>query len=333
MPMGNNTRRGLRLGFSTTLALAVVIGAAILSDRTTALGDLLAWSWIPAVVVSVVLLAAGAGVAFALPRPASLSTEAALPEPVVPRPTVPECRRQPAVISIHGLEAQAGCTSVAFNLGVEVAAVGLIDGRRPRPVCVLRDGPLTRTVGLDPRPFTEYCRSRMATVGEDVIELAERHPSGCEVLCVADGVLDGHRLRLLVSVLRQFYDLVLIDCPAGDRWLTDSAFDASEVSLLVGLTTDESARAAVPWSDMSWRYGLDARFALVLNRVTADRTVPPVLPAAFANVARIPEDAAPGNALELPWVLRRDSRAGRALSEIALRLFPDLVLEDEIDAA
>ena len=179
----------------------------------------------------------------------------------------------------------------------------------------------------------EYCRGRMATVGEDVIELAERHPSGCEVLCVADGVLDGHRLRLLTSVLRQVYDLVLIDCPPGDRWLTDSAFDASEVSLLVGLSTDESARAAVPWSDMSWRYGLDARFALVLNRVTADRSIPQVLPAAFANVARVPEDIASGNALELPWVLRRDSRAGSALSEIAARLVPDLASKDESNAA
>ena len=324
MPMASSTRRSFRLGSSITLALAVVIAVAVLSDRIAELGDLLAWSWIPAVVLSLLLLAAAAGVAFALPRPALLPAEASLTEPVVPPPTVPQCRRQPAVISVHGLEAQAGCTSIAFNLGVEVAATGLIDGRRPRPVCVLRDGQLTRTVGLDPRPFTDYCRSHMATVGEDVIELAERHPSGCEVLCVADGVLDGHRLRLLTSVLRQFYDLVLIDCPSGDRWLTDSAFDSSEVSLLVGLPTDESARAAIPWSDMSWRYGLDARFALVLNCVTASQSIPPVLSAAFANVARIPEDAASGNALELPWVLRRDSRAGSALSEIAARLVPDL---------
>lgn len=331
--MASSIRRSLRLGSSITLALAVVTAAAILSDRVTVLGDLLAWAWIPAFVLLLLLVAAAAGVAFALPRPTSLSQESALPEPVVPRPTVPQCRRRPAVISIHGLEAQAGCTSIAFNLAVEVAAVGLIEGRRPRPICVLRDGQLTRAVGLDPATFTDYSRSHMATVGEDVIELAVRHPSGCEILCLADGVLDGHRLRLLTSVLRQFYDVVLIDCPPGDRWLTDSAFDASEVSLLVGLPTDESSHAAIPWSDMSWRYGLDARFALVVNRVTANRSVPQMLPAAFAKVALIPEDATSGNSLELPWVLRRDSRAGRALSEIAVRLVPDLESKGEHNAA
>jgi MinD-like ATPase involved in chromosome partitioning or flagellar assembly len=192
---------------------------------------------------------------------------------------------------------------------------------------------LTSTVGLDPGQFSDYCRSHMATFGEDVIDLAERHPSGCEVLCVPDGVLDGHRLRLLIGELRRFYDLILIDCPPGDRWLADSAFDSSEFSLLVGLPTDESARAAVPWSDMSWRYGLHTRFGLIVNRVTAAGSIPQLLPAAFANSAVIPKDASHGNALELPWVLRPDSRAGRTLSEMAGRLVPDLASKDQNNAA
>jgi len=252
---------------------------------------------------------------------------------VIARPTIPEVRRKPAIISIHGLEAQAGCTSLAFNLAVELAAAGLVDGRRPRPICVVRAGPLSSTVGLDPKPFTDYCRSHMAAVGDEVIELAERHPSGCEVLCVADGVLDGHRLRLLSSVLRRFYDVVVLDCPPGDRWLTDSAFDASEVSLLVGLPSDESAKAVLPWSDSSWRYGLDARFGLIVNRVSARTSIPELLPAAFANLALIPEDAVAGNALELPWVLRPESRAGRAIAELAARLVPDVAAKESSHAA
>ena len=315
------------------MGIGLAIAAAISSDTIRVVDGLLAWSWVPAVILALLLIGVAAAIGFTLPQPAMLSGTPAQPEPVVPSPTVPECRRKPPVISVHGLESQAGCTSIAFNLGVEVAAAGMTNGRRPRPICLLRAGPLTSTVGLDPKPFTDYCRSHMATVGDQVIEFAERHPSGCEVLCVADGVLDGHRLRLLISVLRRFYDLVVIDCPPGDRWLTDSAFDASEVSLLVGLPSQQSATAAVPWSDMSWRYGLDARFGLLINRVSAKSTIPQLLPAAFANRALIPEDAVTSNPMELPWVLRPDSRAGQALSELAAMLVPDLAAKEDIHAA
>src|SRR5260370_154968 len=212
-------------------------------------------------------------------------------------------------------------------------AAGFTEGPRPGRICTLRVGQLPTTVGLYPKPLTDYCGSHIATVGDEVIEPAERHPSGCEVLCVAAGVLDVHRLRLLISVLRRFYDLVVIDCPPGDRWLTDSAFDASEVSLLVGLPSQQSATAAVPWSDMSWRYGLDARFGLLVNRVSAKSTIPQLLPAAFANRTLIPEDAVTSNPMELPWVLRPDSRAGQALSELAAMLVPDLAAKEEIHAA
>jgi hypothetical protein len=328
--MGSRT---IRIAAALAIGVALAIATAISSDTFHAVDGLLAWSWVPAVILALLLIGVAAAIGFTLPQPAMLSGKPAQPEPVVPSPTVPECRRKPPVISVHGLESQAGCTSIAFNLAVEVAAAGMTNGRRPRPICLLRAGPLTSTVGLDPKPFTDYCRSHMATVGDQVIEFAERHPSGCEVLCVADGVLDGHRLRLLISVLRRFYDLVVIDCPPGDRWLTDSAFDASEVSLLVGLPSQQSATAAVPWSDMSWRYGLDARFGLLINRVSAKSTIPQLLPAAFANRALIPEDAVTSNPMELPWVLRPDSRAGQALSELAAMLVPDLAAKEEIHAA
>ena len=330
MLTGNRT---IRLAAALTIGIALAIAAAVSSDRVPVLNDLLASSWVPAVILSVLLVGAAAGIALALPRSRPPSGESTAPEPVIARPTIPEVRRKPAIISIHGLEAQAGCTSLAFNLAVELAAAGLVDGRRPRPICVVRAGPLSSTVGLDPKPFTDYCRSHMAAVGDEVIELAELHPSGCEVLCVADGVLDGHRLRLLSSVLRRFYDVVVLDCPPGDRWLTDSAFDASEVSLLVGLPSDESAKAVLPWSDSSWRYGLDARFGLIVNRVSARTSIPELLHTAFANLALIPEDAAAGNALELPWVLRPESRAGRAITELASRLGPDLAAKDSSYAA
>jgi hypothetical protein len=325
--------RTIRLAAALAIGVALAVAAAISSDNIRVVDRLLTLSWVPAAILALLLIAVATAIGFTLPQPAMPSGKPAQPEPVVPRPTVPECRRKPPVISVHGLESQAGCTSIAFNVAVEVASVGMIDGRRPRPICLLRAGALTSTVGLDPKPFTDYCRSHMATVGDEVIDLAERHPSGCEVLCVADGVLDGHRLRLLATVLRRFYDLVVIDCPPGDRWLTDSAFDASEVSLLVGLPSEQSATAAVPWSDMSWRYGLDARFGLLINRVSAESNIPQLLLAAFANRALIPEDTVTSNPLELPWVLRPDSRAGQGLSELVAMSVPDLGAKEEVHAA
>src|ERR1700687_5864383 len=331
--MGNRTKRAIRLAAPLALGIAAAIVAAVSSARILALDHLLALSWLPSLVLSLLLFGAAAGIALALPRSTAYSGEPTVSEPVIPRATTPQVRRKPAIISVHGLQAQAGCTSMAFNFAVELAGAGLVDGRRPRPICVVRAGPLSTAVGLDPQPFTDYCRSHMAAVGDEVIELAERHPSGCEVLCVADGVLDGHRLRLVASVLRRFYDVVVLDCPPGDRWLTDSAFDASEVSLLVGLPSDESAKAVLPWSDSSWRYGLDARFGLIVNRVSARTSIPELLPAAFANLALIPEDAVAGTALELPWVLRPESRAGRAIAELAARLVPDVAAKDSSHAA
>src|SRR5258708_18371150 len=176
--MGNRTKRAIRLSAPLALGVAVAIAAAVSSDRIPALDDLLASSWVPAVILSLLLVGAAVGIALALPRSRPHLGEPTLPEPVIPRLTIPEVRRKPAIISVHGLEAQAGCTSLAFNLAVELAAAGLIDGRRPRPICVVRAGPLSSTVGLDPKPFTEYCRSHIAAGAAAGVPVCEPQSSG-----------------------------------------------------------------------------------------------------------------------------------------------------------
>src|SRR6202140_5600034 len=151
--------RTIRLAAALAIGVALAVAAAISSDNIRVVDRLLTLSWAPAVILALLLIGVAAAIGFALPQPALPSGKPAQPEPVVPCPTVPECRRKPPVISVHGLDPQAGCTSIAFNLAVEVAAAGMIDGRRPRPICLLRAGPLTSTVGLDSTPFTDYCRS------------------------------------------------------------------------------------------------------------------------------------------------------------------------------
>ncbi|HEV2035328.1 MAG TPA: hypothetical protein VGU71_14210, partial [Candidatus Dormibacteraeota bacterium] len=81
-------------------------------------------------------------------------------------------------------------------------------------------GQLTTSLGLDPAPLNNYFLSHRASVDESVVDLAVRHPSGCELLCVGPDALNGQRLRLMIPVLRRAYDLVVLEVPSGDRWLT-----------------------------------------------------------------------------------------------------------------
>jgi MinD-like ATPase involved in chromosome partitioning or flagellar assembly len=142
------------------------------------------------------------------------------------------------------------------------------------------------------------------------------------VLCLGDGVIESSRLGRLVQVLRRHYDLVVIDSPRGDRLVTDKAFEASEVNLLVSPPTDEFIEAMQPWFDMAWEQGLVPRLALVINRVS-EKPIPKVLLAAFPNHALIPEEPDAGsNVLERPWVLRFESPAGRAIRELVGTLLP-----------
>src|SRR5438552_12579343 len=148
--------RTIRLATALAIGVALAVAAAISSDNIRVVDRLLTLSWVPAVILALLLIAVATAIGFTLPQPAMLSGKPAQPEPVVPSPTVPECRRKPPVISVHGLEPHAGCTSIAFNLAVEVAAAGLNNGIRPGPICRLWPGGLTSTLGRDPRPVPSY---------------------------------------------------------------------------------------------------------------------------------------------------------------------------------
>src|SRR5260370_29853276 len=148
--MGSRT---IRIAAALAMGIALAIAAAISSDTIRVVDRLLAWSWVPAVILALLLIGVAAAIGFTLPQPAMLSGKPAQPEPVVPSPTIPECRRKPPVISVHSLESQAGCTSIAFNLAVEGASAGMTKRRRPRPISLLRPGPLTSTAALGPQPL------------------------------------------------------------------------------------------------------------------------------------------------------------------------------------
>ncbi|MGI0130841.1 MAG: hypothetical protein ACREEC_11960 [Thermoplasmata archaeon] len=237
------------------------------------------------------------------------------------------CKRVSPVISLLALEPRAGSTTIAFNLAVQVAVAGVQGDRRPRPVCLLRDGEQTAAIGLDPQALASYFRSHPVSADEEVVELAVRHPTGCELFCIGDGGLSGQQLRLLLPVLRRFYDLIVIDCPTDDHWLREVAVDASDATLLVGLPSSDSASAASAWADRAWERGIVGKMAVVTNRVQAGQRLPDGLGSGLQNQISIPEDrlVASHDRQGLPWVIRFESSARVAADELSRQLVPQLM--------
>ena len=306
-------------GAALALVVAIWLGAALAGPLRPIFQALLQLAWLPSLVVAS-LLTVSFGVVIASFGPSGATSEARV-EPLLPRPSMPACRRQRPVLSLHALEPGAGATSLCFNIGVLLAAEGLVQesdqARRPRPICVLQTGRLTQALGLDAAALADYLSRNPVSVGEELIGLAIRHPTGCELLAVDDGVLNGQRLKLLVPLLRRFYDAILIDCPAGDRWLKEVAIDLSELVLPVALPTLRSASAAAAWADEAWRRGFEGRTAVVVNRIGAGDRVPAELVSGYLHQLQVPDDhlAAAGDSHGVPWVLASASDAGRQLTE------------------
>src|SRR5262249_10655959 len=86
--------------------------------------------------------------------------------------------------TVAALAAGAGATALTFNLGVLLAVSGVLrddrDGDRSvRPICVLTEGPLTSALGLSPGPLEDLVQNPFRLMPK-LMELAVRHPSGCE---------------------------------------------------------------------------------------------------------------------------------------------------------
>jgi hypothetical protein len=258
-------------------------------------------------------------------------------EPLLASARLPALLRTSPVISVLGMEPSVGSSTLALNLAVLAATEGeLVAGgehRRPRSICLLADGPLTSALAMDSGPLLEYITDHPARMTEEVLGFAAHHPSGCELLGLGGDRFDPQHLRLLVPVLRRFYDLVVLDCPFGDRWLTDSALELADGILLVSLPSLASATAAGRWADRIWALGLEARTVLIRNRRIAGAAVKPDRLYLFG--ADLPDD--PGiagfDARGLPWCLDRRLPAATELLQIAGVLMPTLFAKESQHAA
>ena len=320
-----------------TLSLALWAGASFANPLRSQLQGFLDFAWLLALVVGVLLVGVAIGTV-ALLRSGGSPPEDRV-EPLLTRPTLPPSRRRQPIVSFHGLEPGAGSSTLCFNLGALLAAEGTVlddsGARRPRPLCLLQAGRLSARLELDPQPLSDYLARNPVSIGEEIVSLAKRHPTGCELLCIAEGALNGQRLRLLIPVLRKHYDTILIDCPVGDRWLTEAAVDLSELVAAIGLPTRRSAAAAAAWADEAWRRGFEGRSAVIVNRVGPDERVPEALVGGFIHQAQLPDDpsVSAADAHALPWSLAFNSLAGRHLREAAWEALGGFLHREPVNAA
>ena len=292
----SSQRSGIRIGpivasvVVAAIGLAVWAGAYFDNPLEGPLQAFLNVAWQPAVLVTALLVAIAVGTVAVLRSDSSPPEDRV--EPLIPRPMLPASRRSRPLLSFHGLEPGAGSSTLCFNVGTLLAAEGIVvDGsrvRRPRPVCLLEAGRLSARLELDPQPLTDYLSRNPVSIGEEILGLAKRHPTGLELLSISEGAVNGQRLRLLLPVLRKHYDVILLDCPSGDRWLTEVAVDLSALVLVVGLSTRRSAAAAAAWADEAWPRGFEGPSAVSHNRVGPEHQFPEGLAARSLTPPQLP---------------------------------------------
>jgi hypothetical protein len=283
-------------------------------------------------VIAAMLILALAAVAVMTRLPDWHETSATEEEPLVPPPAAPRTRGRSPLIGFADLEPSAGASGLAFNLGVLVAVEGRPlmeeDGaaRRPRPLCLLSEGQLTDALGLESDTWRAHLEANSGRVVEDLVDLAVRHPSGCELLCVPRGRVARHQLRLLRLALERQYDLVVVDCSTIDADLREGAEDTADVLVAVGLASERSADVAVEMLGDTWRRGRLTTTVLLLNQVRVRDCLPDELPS-FDNVAVFPHEhtVAEADSRGLPWSLLASCASGRVLRELGARLLPDLL--------
>lgn len=260
-------------------------------------------------------------------------------EPFLPEPAAPPSRGRCPLIGFVDLEPAAGASSLAFNLAVLVATEGLSPARdgvvgRPRPLCLVSEGELTRALGLDPGPMDRHLDRHSGRIGDDLADVAARHPSGCELLCLPRGRVGRHQLRLLRLALGSHYDLIVVDGGALAGDLREGVADTADILVAVTLPSVRSAEAATRLLEAARRGSRLATTVLLVNQARAE-TRPAELALGFGHLAAFPHQhfVAEADLRGMPWSLALGSSCRRILLRFARRLLPELVEEAKIAVA
>jgi MinD-like ATPase involved in chromosome partitioning or flagellar assembly len=312
------------------IATAVLVDAAVMPQPWRGIEHrvILAVRW-PTAAVLVLLLAAGlAGLAL---RSAS-TTRPAVADAEEPRFGPPRiaAQRSVKVVTVVGLEAGCGATTIAFNLAAVLAVMGerrgADDERAPvRSACLLSEGALPAALGVSSRELEEALAERPWDVRQEIVDHGVRHPSGCTVFCLKGGRADDDDVLRLVEQLNRHYDALIID-GAVSMPARLSPRDPTDVLLLVALPSEDSVDPAGSWITRVWHTRRETSTVMVVNRAPAWPPPPRELVIAFHHLALIPNEprVTACDRQGLPWCLDDRLAATAQLTALIRMLFPAL---------
>lgn len=200
------------------------------------------------------------------------------------------------VITVYGAKGGLGKTSIAVNLAIKLA-------QQNRKVAILdldlQYGDVHIFMDTDPRETIADLMQDSASPGIDAVRsYMNLHPSGVHILCAPKSpeyadMISAERVQSLISLLRAYYDYVIIDTAANFADPTLAALEAASTILFVtGLDISILKNSRVAMSILD-SLGQKKKVRAIINRAVevSSITVADVQRIVDAPIlARIPSD-------------------------------------------
>jgi len=156
-------------------------------------------------------------------------------------------RKEPRVVSVYGASGGCGKTMIAVNLATALVK----SGRRTALIDVcLHFGDVDLLLNIKAKDtIAELVQEKSDFSIDDVKNFSMQHPNGLSVLCsplspkYAEYVTEQH-VETLISVMRPYYDFIVIDLPSDLSDCSLAALESSDDIFLITKRDIPSLRAS-----------------------------------------------------------------------------------------